>query len=134
MSSTLRTAASGSTGCMTPIGITRSHFQITWSAEKRYGLPALFRLTSSATVAAVRCCTPAQHANRALDEMSTSRHTACTMQKHDPTPSNAAPRQIVGLSLSPEVAAELKMEAARRGLSLRKLFLEMWTLYKKTPT
>jgi hypothetical protein len=56
------------------------------------------------------------------------------MEKIDTPPSNAAPRQIVGLSLSPEVAAELKMEAARRGLSLRKLFLEMWTLYKKTPT
>jgi len=69
-----------------------------------------------------------------LDEMSTSRHTGCTMEKIDTPPSNAAPRQIVGLSLSPEVAAELKMEAARRGLSLRKLFLEMWTLYKKTPT
>jgi len=46
---------------------------------------------------------------------------------------NRASRQIVGLSLSPEVAAELKMEAARRGLSIRDLFLEMWTEYKKKP-
>lgn len=41
------------------------------------------------------------------------------------------PRQIVGFSLPPELAAEVKMEAARRNLSLRKLFAEMWALYKK---
>ena len=53
--------------------------------------------------------------------------------KTDTTPtSKAQPRKIVGLSLPPEVTAELKMEAARRGVSLRALFLEMWTLYKKT--
>lgn len=40
------------------------------------------------------------------------------------------PRQIVGFSLSPETASELKMEAARRQLSLRKLLEEMWQLYK----
>lgn len=56
------------------------------------------------------------------------------MKKTDTPKSNSQPRKIVGLSLSPEIAAELKMEAARRGISLRKLFLEMWTLYKKTPT
>lgn len=39
-------------------------------------------------------------------------------------------RQIVGFSLSPKLATEVKMEAARRGLSLRKLFEEMWPLYK----
>jgi hypothetical protein len=36
----------------------------------------------------------------------------------------------VGFSLSPKLATEVKMEAARRGLSLRKLFEEMWPLYK----
>jgi hypothetical protein len=51
--------------------------------------------------------------------------------ENSPT-SKAQPRKIVGLSLPPEVTAELKMEAARRGISLRALFLEMWTLYKKT--
>jgi hypothetical protein len=40
------------------------------------------------------------------------------------------PRKIVGFSLSPEFAAEVKMEAARRGLSLRQLLEEMWALYK----
>jgi hypothetical protein len=40
-------------------------------------------------------------------------------------------RKIVGFSLSPEFAAEVKMEAARRGLSLRKLLEEMWMLYKR---
>lgn len=40
-------------------------------------------------------------------------------------------RQIVGFSLPPAVAAEVKMEAARRNLSLKDLFGEMWALYKK---
>lgn len=39
-------------------------------------------------------------------------------------------RQIVGFSLSPMLAREVKQEAARRGLSLRKLFEELWDLYK----
>lgn len=47
---------------------------------------------------------------------------------------NKPSRQIVGLSLSPEIAAELKMEAARRGVSIRDLFLEMWAEYKKKAT
>lgn len=41
-------------------------------------------------------------------------------------------RQIVGFSLSPEQAAAVKVEAARRGLSLKKLFDEMWTLYQSS--
>jgi len=41
-----------------------------------------------------------------------------------------ADRQIIGISLPPEVAAEVKIEAARRGLTLRKLFEELWTAYK----
>ncbi|MBS0401878.1 MAG: hypothetical protein JSS18_05230 [Proteobacteria bacterium] len=39
-------------------------------------------------------------------------------------------RQIVGFSLPPAVAAEVKMEAARRNLALKDLFGEMWALYK----
>lgn len=39
-------------------------------------------------------------------------------------------RQIVGFSLTPEFAAEIKKEAARRKLSLQALLREMWTLYK----
>ena len=42
------------------------------------------------------------------------------------------PRKIVGFSLSPALARDVKAEAARRGLSLRKLFEEMWELYKKS--
>ncbi len=38
-------------------------------------------------------------------------------------------RQIVGFSLPPSLAREVKQEAARRGLSLRKLFEELWQLY-----
>ena len=40
------------------------------------------------------------------------------------------PRKIVGFSLPPALAAEVKMEAAKRNLSLRKLFAEMWALYR----
>jgi hypothetical protein len=40
------------------------------------------------------------------------------------------PRRIVGFSLSPELASEVKMEAARRHISLRELLIEMWQLYK----
>lgn len=46
-------------------------------------------------------------------------------------PSTAKPRQIVGFSLSPSLASELKREAGSRNISLRKLLEEMWTLYKK---
>lgn len=38
-------------------------------------------------------------------------------------------RQIVGFSLSPDMAAAVKMEAARRKLTLRKLFEELWAEY-----
>ena len=43
-------------------------------------------------------------------------------------------RQIVGFSLTPALASEVKIEAAKRNLSLRKLFGEMWTLYKTKKT
>lgn len=42
-------------------------------------------------------------------------------------------RQIIGISLHPNTAAEVKMEAARRAIPLKKLFEEMWALYKKVP-
>jgi predicted DNA binding CopG/RHH family protein len=44
--------------------------------------------------------------------------------------SNTKPRKIVGFSLTPDLASEVKQEAARRGLSLKKLFEEMWETYK----
>lgn len=49
-----------------------------------------------------------------------------------PTHKHIKPRQIVGFSLSPERAAAVKVEAARRGVSLKELFEEMWALYEKT--
>jgi len=42
-------------------------------------------------------------------------------------------RQIVGFSMSPALALDVKKEAARRNISLRKLFEEMWELYKAHP-
>ena len=44
---------------------------------------------------------------------------------------NKAPRKIIGISMSPSMAVEVKAEAAKRELSLRKLFEEMWALYKE---
>lgn len=41
-----------------------------------------------------------------------------------------ATRQIVGFSLTPEFAAEVKAEAARRNISLQELLKELWALYK----
>lgn len=43
-------------------------------------------------------------------------------------------RQIVGFSLPLALASEVKIEAAKRNLSLRKLFGEMWTIYKMKKT
>jgi hypothetical protein len=40
-------------------------------------------------------------------------------------------RQILGFSLAPDMARAVKAEAARRGVSLRKLFEEMWSEYEK---
>jgi|GEM_PF-1350492 len=42
-------------------------------------------------------------------------------------------RQIVGFSLTPELVAEVKNEAIRRNISLKRLFSEMWALYKNSP-
>lgn len=44
-------------------------------------------------------------------------------------PDTARSRQIVGFSLPPGMAAAVKDEAARRKVSLRKLFEEMWEGY-----
>lgn len=51
--------------------------------------------------------------------------------KTDSTNRKPRHRQIVGFSLPPELAVEVKIEAARRNVTLRKLFDEIWQLYKK---
>jgi hypothetical protein len=53
------------------------------------------------------------------------------MEKTPSRQQNKIVRQIVGFSLPPEQASAVKMEAARRGVSLKKIFDEMWTLYQK---
>jgi hypothetical protein len=50
--------------------------------------------------------------------------------KQQPKMRERRPRQIVGFSLSPDLASQVKIEAASRGLSLRDLFTELWGLYK----
>jgi hypothetical protein len=42
------------------------------------------------------------------------------------------PRKIIGFSLPLNLAAEVKVEAARRNISLRKLFTELWSLYRNS--
>lgn len=54
------------------------------------------------------------------------------MSTRDSQPDRKGRRQILGFSLAPELARAVKTEAARRGLSLRKLFEEMWSQYQNT--
>lgn len=49
-------------------------------------------------------------------------------------PKQHTTRKIVGLSLPPAIAKQFKTEAAKRGLSLRDLFQEMWASYEKANT
>jgi hypothetical protein len=55
------------------------------------------------------------------------------MSKASRQTTHPTPRQIIGLSLDPDLATEVKTEAARRGMSMKELFKEMWLIYKKTP-
>jgi len=54
------------------------------------------------------------------------------MSTHDRQSDRKVTRQLVGFSLAPELARAVKTEAARRGVSLRKLFEEMWSQYQET--
>ena len=40
-------------------------------------------------------------------------------------------RQIIGFVMTPKLATEVKKEAARRSMTLRKLFEDMWKIYKE---
>ncbi len=53
-----------------------------------------------------------------------------TQKNPDAAPKRTRIRQIVGFSLPPDLAVEVKTEAARRNISLRDLFTELWTLYQ----
>jgi|GEM_PF-3140370 hypothetical protein len=53
------------------------------------------------------------------------------MSTRERQPDRKGTRQILGISLAPDMARAVKAEAAQRGLSLRKLFEEMWSLYEK---
>ena len=45
---------------------------------------------------------------------------------HDPLP-----RKILGISLPPEVANQVKAEAAKRDITVRDLFLELWNNHQR---
>lgn len=63
--------------------------------------------------------------------MSTCRHSKRMKRTNQPRTKKA--RQIVGISLDPQLALEFKTEAVRRNLSLKALFEEVWQLYRKQP-
>ena len=65
-----------------------------------------------------------QQVNRYLDHESQRRAPA---KKSDSRRS----REILGVSLDPSTAKAFKAEAVARGLSVRKLFEEMWAEYLK---
>jgi hypothetical protein len=44
-----------------------------------------------------------------------------------------ADSRIIGFRLPTALASDVKAEAGRRQISLRKLFEEMWELYQKRP-
>lgn len=50
---------------------------------------------------------------------------------HREKTNTSSQRQIVGFSISPELASKVKAEAGRRNLSLKKLFEELWALYER---
>lgn len=43
---------------------------------------------------------------------------------------NDGDTQIVGIRMSPALAHEVKMEATKRGITLKVLFAELWEDYK----
>jgi hypothetical protein len=53
--------------------------------------------------------------------------------KRETTADHARPRTIIGVSLSPDVAAAMKAEAKRRGMRLKELVMEMWDAYRAAP-
>jgi len=63
-----------------------------------------------------------------LTAKSTCRQNTPMSTQPNPTRSN---RQTLGISLPPETARAVKAEAAKRGISLRKLFQEMWSSYEE---
>ena len=57
---------------------------------------------------------------------STCRQYVFVMER---TPMPQKDRKILGISMSPTMAGDIKAEAARRNISLRKLFEELWSMY-----
>lgn len=45
---------------------------------------------------------------------------------------NDAGTQIVGIRMTPALAQEVKMEATKRGITLKTLFVELWEGHKRS--
>ena len=73
------------------------------------------------------------HATRLRLDFFVDSSTICGMATNTKTTRTPRVRRIVGFSLAPSLAGEVKAEAGRRGISLRKLFEELWALYKQQP-
>ena len=48
------------------------------------------------------------------------------------SPAFTGPRQMIGFSLPRDLAAEIKEEAARRKVTVTRIFIELWPLFKKS--
>lgn len=105
-------------------GTARTFIPFTVS-KNRCGLYSYIRKLARSKFLA--CCVCEQNKN--LDTRSTCRHYRVAMADVAKL-KDGKERQIVGFSITPVLAREVKQEAARRGMSLRKLFEEMWGLYK----
>ena len=102
--------------------------------QSQSGLRSLLRVTVALRPAPILKTAPilsTQTFSRSLTSLSTCRLNAL-MPSRVPAQSPKSERQIVGFSLSPEMARAVKAEAAQRGISLRKLFEELWSQYEKT--
>ncbi|MDS0794384.1 hypothetical protein NUV26_19655 [Burkholderia pseudomultivorans] len=53
-----------------------------------------------------------------------------TPKKERKNARNEGDTQIVGIRMSPALAHEVKLEATKRGITLKALFAELWESYK----
>jgi hypothetical protein len=86
--------------------------------------PAVYKPWNSAIL--IRTLTERRQIDNSISRRSTGDEAMTTAKA-----ATHRERQIVGFSLAPSTARAVKAEAGRRGLSLRKLFDELWQLYQE---
>ncbi len=73
---------------------------------------------------------PCGHSHKALTSSRQVDIIPPMKTKNNSATKSLQPRKIIGLSLPPHVAAAVKLEAARRNITLRDLFMELWALHR----